>query len=117
MDIAEEFKLKEIKKAWYAPNKRKRVKTESGKVQVQKHAVRNDVAKRDKYVAKRKTILDKINKRQKAVEEHNKNREEVMLWTLREAIEYLGKYDVSAETRLTNVVSNIVVGKYENDKR
>ena len=46
-------------------------------MQVQKHAVRNDVAKRDKYVAKRKTILDKINKRQKAVEEHNKKREKI----------------------------------------
>ena len=42
MSIADEFKLREIPKTkgWYAPNRRRLVKTKSGKVQVRKVAVK-----------------------------------------------------------------------------
>ena len=40
MSIADEFKLKKIPRAYYAPNKRTLVNTNTGEVQVQKKAVK-----------------------------------------------------------------------------
>lgn len=120
MSIADEFKLKKIPRAWYAPNKRKRVKTEDGKVQVQKKAVKIGLkplrlVSKEKVRSKKETIK-KIGVRKEKADFFTKTREDILTWTLRELLEHLEIHNPNRSATVSNIMTDIIKGMY-NDQR
>ena len=113
MSIADEFKLREIPKTkgWYAPNRRRLVKTKSGKVQVRKVAVK--IGLKTNNVPKERA--DRLNKRKEKYEAYTKKSEEIKLWTLRELLIFLEGRDPKKSATVSNIVNDIVRGKYNDE--
>ncbi len=120
MSIADEFKLKKIPRAYYAPNKRTLVNTNTGEVQVQKKAVKIGL-KPLRLVSKerersKKEKVKKIGVRKEKADFFTKTRENMLTWTLRELLEYLETSNPTRSATVSNIMTDIIKGMY-NDQR